>query len=142
MSRQRDLIKSALVAGVVLFLLSTTGCVTMLKELTKTPGQQTEAGAPRKGEQRGKGRMTQVELQSHLMSFADRYMMIIGYVVDDFKQQQPTPRARLVVSGIVGGSAYSAFTIAAEGASDAVRPRIVSSCVAQGTQTRLLASSL
>jgi hypothetical protein len=60
------------------------------------------------------GIITQAELQSDVMSFADRYAVIIGQAFDDFEAQSPTTRARYTVLRDAAYSTWAAFTIAAE----------------------------
>jgi len=58
--------------------------------------------------------MTEAELQSQVMSFADRFAAIIAQAFDEYDAKSPSPEYR---RGVLGDTAYSiasAFTIAAE----------------------------
>jgi len=58
--------------------------------------------------------MTEVELQSYLMSYADRFASILTQSFEDFDDQGPTLKARRFVLGDVVYSLSSVFTIAAD----------------------------
>ncbi len=58
--------------------------------------------------------MTEVELQSDLMSYADRFASILIQSFEDFDAQGPTLKARRFVLGDVVYSLSSVFTIAAD----------------------------
>jgi len=58
--------------------------------------------------------MTQVELQSQVMAFADRFTSIISSAVDKYHLQAPAPENYRSVLSIAAYSLSSAFTIAAE----------------------------
>jgi len=58
--------------------------------------------------------MTEVELQSELMSYADRFASIITQALEDFETLKPTPQARQVILSDLVYSISSVYTIAAE----------------------------
>ena len=58
--------------------------------------------------------MTEVELQSELMSYADRFASIITQSLGDFKTLKPSPRARQVTLSDLVYSISSVYTIADE----------------------------
>jgi hypothetical protein len=58
-------------------------------------------------------RISQVELQSELMSFADRFVSTLAESEGRFEAQGPTPEAHLIVLRSAFGSAFSVFTLAA-----------------------------
>jgi len=58
--------------------------------------------------------MTEVELQSELMSYADRFASIISQAFEDFDALKPKPEARQVLLGDLVYSLSAVYTIAAE----------------------------
>ena len=58
--------------------------------------------------------MTEVELQSELMSYADRFASIITQAMEDFETLKPKPQARQVILSDLVYSISSIYTIAAE----------------------------
>lgn len=58
--------------------------------------------------------MTEVELQSELMSYADRFASIISNAFEDYDALKPEPQARQVLLGDLVYSISSVYTIAAE----------------------------
>ena len=58
-------------------------------------------------------RTTQIELQSELMSFSDRFGAILGQAVIDVEAQTPNPEIRLLVRRDYIGSVSAVVTIAA-----------------------------
>jgi hypothetical protein len=58
--------------------------------------------------------MTEVELQSELMSYADRFVSIITQALEDFETLKPKPQARQVILHDLVYSISSVYTIAAE----------------------------
>ena len=58
--------------------------------------------------------MTEVELQSELMSYADRFASIITQAMEDFETLNPKPQARQVILSDLVYSISSVYTIAAE----------------------------
>ncbi len=58
--------------------------------------------------------MTEVELQSELMSYADRFVSIITQALEDFETLNPKPQARQVILSDLVYSLSSVYTIAAE----------------------------
>ena len=58
--------------------------------------------------------MTEVELQSELMSYADRFASIITQALEDFETLNPKPQARQVILSDLVYSLSSVYTIAAE----------------------------
>ena len=58
--------------------------------------------------------MTEVELQSELMSYADRFASIITQSLEDFETLKPSPEARQVILSDLVYSIWSMYTIAAE----------------------------
>ncbi len=58
--------------------------------------------------------MTEIELQSELMSYADRFASIITQAYVDFETLKPSPRARQVILRNLVRSKAAMYTIAAE----------------------------
>jgi hypothetical protein len=58
--------------------------------------------------------MTEVELQSELMSYADRFASIITQALEDFETLNPPPQARQIILSDLVYSLSSVYTIAAE----------------------------
>jgi hypothetical protein len=58
--------------------------------------------------------ITEVELQSVLMSYADRFVSIITQALEDFETLNPTPQARHVILSDLVYSQSAVYTIAAE----------------------------
>jgi hypothetical protein len=58
--------------------------------------------------------MTEIELQSELMSFADRFVSIMAQSFEDFLELNPSPDARRFILDDMVHSAAAAFTTAAE----------------------------
>jgi len=74
---------------------------------------QTSDVAAQKGKKK-KYVMTEVELQSELMSYADRFVSIISQAYEDFDALKPKPDARQVILGDLVYSLSSVYSIAAE----------------------------
>ena len=58
--------------------------------------------------------MTEVELQSELMSYADRFASIITQALEDFETLNPQPQARQFILSDLVYSLSSVYTVAAE----------------------------
>jgi hypothetical protein len=58
--------------------------------------------------------MTEIELQSELMSYADRFASIITQAYEDFETLKPSPQARQYILSDVVYSQAAIYTIAAE----------------------------
>ena len=58
--------------------------------------------------------MTEIELQSELMSYADRFASIITQAFEDFEKLNPPPEARQVILSDLVYSLSSVYTMAAE----------------------------
>ena len=58
--------------------------------------------------------MTEVELQSELMSYADRFVSIITQALEDFETLNPKPQARQFILSDLVYSMSAVYTIAAE----------------------------
>jgi hypothetical protein len=74
---------------------------------------QTPGLAAKKDKQKGFV-MTEVELQSALMSYADRFASIITQALEDFETLNPPPQARQFILNDLVYSLSSVYTIAAE----------------------------
>jgi len=74
---------------------------------------QTFSSAAKKDKQKGFV-MTEVELQSELMSYADRFASIITQALEDFETLNTHPQARQVILSDLVYSLSSIYTIAAE----------------------------
>ena len=74
---------------------------------------QTVCLAAKKAKKKGYV-MTEVELQSELMSYADRFASIITQAMEDFEKLKPKPQARQVILSDLVYSISSVYTIAAE----------------------------
>lgn len=69
--------------------------------------------AAKKGKKKGFV-MTEVELQSELMSYADRFASIITQSFEDYEELRPKPQARQFILSHLVYSITSVYTIAAE----------------------------
>jgi hypothetical protein len=58
-------------------------------------------------------RITEAELQSQVMGFADRFAVILSQSFEDFKKNAPSPKAQLTAHDDLAYSMASVFTIAA-----------------------------
>jgi len=58
--------------------------------------------------------MTEVELQSELMSYADRFASIITQALEDYETLNPPPQARQIILSDLVYSLSSVYTVAAE----------------------------
>jgi len=58
--------------------------------------------------------MTEVELQSELMSYADRFASIVTQALEDLEALKPQPQARQFILSVWAYSQSSVYTIAAE----------------------------
>jgi hypothetical protein len=58
-------------------------------------------------------RITEAELQSQVMGFADRFAVILSQSFEDFKKHAPSPEAQLIAHDDLAYSMASVFTIAA-----------------------------
>ena len=74
---------------------------------------QTFSFAAKKDKKKGYV-MTEVELQSELMSYADRFASIITQALEDFETLNPKPQARQVILSDLVYSQSAVYTIAAE----------------------------
>ena len=74
---------------------------------------QTFSFAAKKDKQKGFV-MTEVELQSELMSYADRFASIITQALEDFETLNPPPQARQFILSDLVYSMSSVYTVAAE----------------------------
>jgi hypothetical protein len=70
--------------------------------------------AARKKDKKNESVMTEIELQSELMSYADRFASIIKQAYEDFEKLKPTPLARQVILSKLVRSTAAMYTIAAE----------------------------
>ena len=70
---------------------------------------QTDSLAAKKGKQKDYV-MTEVELQSELMSYADRFASILAQSFEDFDALGPSPESRRFVLDDMVHSVSSAFT--------------------------------
>lgn len=74
-----------------------------------------EAGyAAKKDKKKDSFVMTEAELQSRIMGFADRFTAIMAQAFEDYDAQSPLPQNRRVVLGDIAYSMASAYTIATE----------------------------
>jgi hypothetical protein len=95
----------------VVFLLAVSaGCATPQSKA----GSKAVTMAPVRQEKAGPGQITQAELQSEVMGFADGFAAIMFQAFDDFEAQSPPPRARYIALADTVYSVSAAFTIAAE----------------------------
>jgi len=74
---------------------------------------QTFSFAAKKDKKKGYV-MTEVELQSELMSYADRFVSIISQAFEDFDALKPKPDVRQILLGDLVYSLSAVYTIAAE----------------------------
>jgi len=80
---------------------------------TKSAKAAAEMTSISKEERQSPGQMTEAELQSALMSFADRYAETLFQAFEYFEPQAPTSKARVIVLSDTIYSSTATFTIAA-----------------------------
>jgi hypothetical protein len=88
-------------------------CIALLLMVTLTKLAPAFGSDQTEGK-KNQSQMTMLELQSEVMSFADRFSNVIGQAFIDLEAQAPTPLARYVALLDMIYSVSSAFTIAAE----------------------------
>ncbi len=69
--------------------------------------------------------MAEVELQSELMTYADRFVSIISQAFEDFETLKPKPQARQIILSDLVYSLSAVSTIAAE--PNPIHPILISS---------------
>ena len=79
---------------------------------TKSARGAAETKANSEEKKQSSHQMTEAELQSEVMSFADRFATILAQSFDDFEERAPTFRARYIALGDTVYSQAAAFTIA------------------------------
>lgn len=84
-------------------------CVIVLLLLSAETGD----AAKRKKEEKERYTMTETQLQSQLMSFADRFTAMMASAFARYDQESPPPEERLIILSLVQYAASSAFTVAA-----------------------------
>lgn len=84
------------------------GTVTLSPEVTA----QIWSGS-KKEKKKEEPRITEAELQSQVMGFADRFAVIMSQSFEDFKMNAPSPNAQLIAHDDLTYSMASVFTIAA-----------------------------
>lgn len=103
------MIRLALLVPTLGVVLALGACFEMSKPTPSDPGADSiQAVGPD-----GKPRLTQAELSALVRGFADRYAEICNQALDRIKDQQATPRARVVAQGRKAFGAASVFAIAA-----------------------------
>ena len=81
---------------------------------TKSANAAAKTKSNSEKKKQSSGQMTEAELQSALMSFADRYAETIFQAFEYFEPQAPTAKARLLVLSDAIYSTTATFNIAAE----------------------------
>ncbi|UCG11257.1 MAG: hypothetical protein JSU72_11940 [Deltaproteobacteria bacterium] len=111
MSQQRLLAKPVLVFCLAISLVLAAGCATTQPKTSSRPAS-TESS--QKGETEGTARMSEAELQSQVMSFADRFVAIMENAFAEFEDTSPSPESRRAVQLYTVFPQASAYIIAAE----------------------------
>jgi hypothetical protein len=84
------------------------GTVTLSSEVTAQTWSRSK-----KEKKKEDPRITEAELQSQVMGFADRFAVILSQSFEDFKKNAPSPEAQLTAHDDLTYSMASVFTIAA-----------------------------
>ncbi len=111
MNQKGSVIRRSLLLCVAFLLTAATSCAPLQVKSTKTTTKKmSDSGEKRQSH----GQIAEAELQSALMSFADRYGETLFQAFDYFEPQAPTARARVIVLSDTIYSSAAMFTIAAE----------------------------
>jgi hypothetical protein len=111
MNQEKFVIRRLFLLWVALLLAAATGCAPVQAKSTKAAAETTSISEEKR---QSPSQMTEAELQSALMSFADRYAETLFQAFDYFEPQAPTSKARLIVLSDTIYSSTATFTIAAE----------------------------
>ena len=96
-------------AKVMVFVIAFgLGMVTLPPEVTAQGWSRSK-----KETKKAEPRITEAELQSQVMGFADRFAVIMSQSFEDFKMNAPSPEAQLIAHDDLTYSMSSVFTIAA-----------------------------
>jgi len=92
----------------VAFIAFGLGTVTLSPEATAQGWSRSK-----KETKKEEPRITEAELQSQVMGFADRFVVILSQSFEDFKMNAPSPEVQLTAHDDLTYSMASVFTIAA-----------------------------
>ena len=96
MNRQGIIPRFVLLFFLVVLAVVLANCT---KDQLQPESSEVEMRSIRAEEKQTQKLMTQLELQSELMGYADRFATILSQGFEDFDALQPTPRQRYVVLG-------------------------------------------
>jgi hypothetical protein len=94
--------------GLVVVIGFGLGTLTLFPEVTAQDWSRSK-----KEKKKEDPRITEAELQSQVMGFADRFAVILSQSFEDFKKNAPSPKAQLTAHDDLAYSMASVFTIAA-----------------------------
>jgi len=109
MNQEGFVIRRIFLLWVALLLAAATGCAPVQTKSARAAAETTSNSEEKK---QSPHQMTEAELQSEVMSFADRFATILAQSYDTFEGRAPTFRARYIVLGDTVYSQAAAFTIA------------------------------
>jgi hypothetical protein len=98
MFMQKFVLRAAGILATALIVSLTTGDICRSEE--------------KKDTDKKKGTFTEAQLQSHLMSFADRFVSILDITIAEFEALQPTGKTRYEILEMMTFSAHHAYIIA------------------------------
>ena len=111
MSEKRFFAGLILSLAVVVLLFTTAGCAPVQTKPTSAPAQERSRS---QGGQEGQARMTEVELQSQLMSFADRFTALVADGFLDYEATSPSAEHRRAVLLYIVYPMANVYIVAAE----------------------------
>ena len=111
MSEKRFFAGLVLWVAAVVLLFSTGACAPVQTKPTSAPATE---GSMSQGGQKDQIRMTEEELQSQVMSFADRFVATLAPAVGEYERTEPSSENRRRVLGAAVYPMAAAYIIAAE----------------------------
>ena len=111
MNRDGIVVRRIFILYVAFWLAAVPSCAPVQ---TKSARAAAETKSNSEKKKQSSHQMTEAELQSEVMSFADRFATILAQSSDDFEGRAPTFRARYIVLADTVYSQAAAFTIAGE----------------------------
>ena len=111
MREKRFFAELVLCVAAVVLLFTAAGCAPAQTKPTSTPEQERSRS---QGGQEGQGRMTEVELQSQLMSFADRFTALVADGFLDYEATSPSAEHRRAVLLYIVYPMANVYIVAAE----------------------------
>jgi len=109
MNQEGFVIRQIFLLWVAFLLAAAIGCAPV-QTMPAKAAEETSSTSEEK--RQSPHQMTEAELQSEVMSFADRFATILAQSFDDFEERAPTFRARYIALGDTIYSQAAAFTIA------------------------------